>query len=264
MRIGRLSLTWEPRARDAAPACGRRRRLLALAACLPIIVGATPLAIGGPAAAASGPTPFVFCAEQSGGLVKVFFGYTDSDAVPSFIADGGNNFVTPGSPFQGQPQDFNPGAYPRVFFGTYDPGLFVSISWFLNGQIATGRATSPPCRNGVTVAASALTTTSATLNGAVDGGGDTTTYFFKYGPTTSYGQTTPPQTTSDPQVIAAQAPIGSLSPATTYHYQLVTTTATYGTTDGADQTFTTAALPPPTPAAPTAATVASVAPRFAG
>jgi hypothetical protein len=264
MHIGRLSLRWEPRARDAAPGRGRRRRLLALAACLPIVVGATPLAIGGPAAAASGPTPFVFCVEQSAGLVKVFFGYTDGDATASFIPVGGDNFFSPGAPFQGQPTTFNPGAYPRVFFGIYDPTLFTSASWNLNGQTVTGSAASPPCRNGVTGAASALTTTSATLNGAVDGSGDTTTYFFKYGTTMSYGQTTPPQTTSDPQVIAAQAPIGSLSPATTYHDQLVTTTATYGTTDGADQTFTTAALPSPTPTSSTGATIASVAPRFAG
>jgi len=131
-----------------------------------------------------------------------------------------------------------------------------------------------------TGAASAVTDHSATLSGSVNANGVPTTYRFEYGPTTAFGSTT--STTdvgSGTGAVAAAATLGGLSPATTYHYRLVATNAG-GVTKGADQTFTTAALPPapssssPAPSspapAPTSTTqtsttqTAAATPAFAG
>ncbi len=103
-----------------------------------------------------------------------------------------------------------------------------------------------------TNAATALSTTGATLNGTVTSNGSTTTVSFNYGLTNAYGTT----------VTATQSPLASaatnaavsvsltgLTCGTTYHFQ-VTATNSSGTTNGADATFTTSACsfacsPPP-------------------
>lgn len=86
---------------------------------------------------------------------------------------------------------------------------------------------------------------SATLKGSVNANGASTTVVFEYGTTTAYGS----------QVVAAQSPVSGntdtavsavlvgLSPATTYHFR-VRASNSVDTTNGADQTFTTAASAP--------------------
>ncbi len=85
-------------------------------------------------------------------------------------------------------------------------------------------------------------TTAATLNGAVNPDGvEVTECKFEYGTSTSYGSTAPcsgpiPTDKSNHPVSAA---IGSLSPATTYHFRVVATNADGRTGKGEDLTFTT-------------------------
>lgn len=95
--------------------------------------------------------------------------------------------------------------------------------------------------------ANALTTTSASLNGTVNANGTTATPTFQYGLTTSYGYTITgtPSTVTGSTVTAITAALSDLNPGTTYHYRIVGTNSN-GTTNGADMTFTTVALPLPT------------------
>ena len=99
-----------------------------------------------------------------------------------------------------------------------------------------------------TGSASSGSSTSFTLNGTVNPQGASTTYYFEYGTTSNYGSNTGTRSAgsgwSDTSV---DGYITGLAANTIYHYRLVATNGT-GTTDGADQTFTTSA------AAPTAAT----------
>ena len=92
-------------------------------------------------------------------------------------------------------------------------------------------------------AASSVKDTSATLNGSVDPNGQATTVYFDYGTSTSYGSKTPAASagsgTSAKNISAA---VSGLAEDTTYHFRLVATSAS-GTTNGADQTFTTSGRP---------------------
>jgi trimeric autotransporter adhesin len=101
-----------------------------------------------------------------------------------------------------------------------------------------------------TLAASAITTSGATLNGTVNPNGSDVSARFDYGTTTAYG--TPTASVNFPAAGGAApltATIGGLLPNTVYHYRVVIN----GTITGADQTFTTATLPTSAPAVTTTA-----------
>jgi len=90
--------------------------------------------------------------------------------------------------------------------------------------------------------ATAVSETSATLNGTVNPGNQSTTYHFEYGTTSSYGSKTEPDQTISPTDYAnhsVSGDVSGLTPGTTYHYQLVATNQA-GTTAGEDRTFTAA------------------------
>jgi len=116
-----------------------------------------------------------------------------------------------------------------------------------NGDDQTFTTTSGPPITDPTVttgSASTVTSTSATLNGAVNPNGSTTTYYFEYGTTASYGATTTSTSagsgTSD---VSVDASITGLTAKTTYHYRVVATN-TSGTSQGADATFVTSSQKP--------------------
>ena len=95
-----------------------------------------------------------------------------------------------------------------------------------------------------TLPASKVTITSAVLNGMVDTGGQATEWQFQYGTSTSYGQKTPLSDIPAGQGnVHVSAPITGLTPNTTYHFRLVTTSGIgtkYVEKDyGADLTFKT-------------------------
>lgn len=97
-------------------------------------------------------------------------------------------------------------------------------------------------------AASAVTSASATLDGAIDPHGVATSYYFQYGTTTGYGSTLPAAPGLGLGVgegdLNVSVHVQGLAPATVYHYRVVVTAEVEGETvvvEGPDRTFTTQA-----------------------
>ncbi len=82
----------------------------------------------------------------------------------------------------------------------------------------------------------------ATLAGTVDTRGFETGYEFDLGVDTSYGTRIFGDAGVEPGSQTFTAPLQGLAPGTTYHYRILATNS-FGTTYGADQTFTTATYP---------------------
>jgi hypothetical protein len=128
-------------------------------------------------------------------------------------------------------------------------GIVLSICIAFAGLAAAGTALADPPA-ATTGAASAVTATTATLNGTVSPNKESTTYRFEYGTTTAYGSQTPAGTSGGNADRPVSADITGLAPSTTYHFRLVATNAS-GTATGADAQFTTA------PAGAAAVTIAA-------
>jgi hypothetical protein len=104
--------------------------------------------------------------------------------------------------------------------------------------LAQGAASAPAVS---TLPATNVRDTTATANATVDPEGQKTTYYFQYGTTTSYGvQANSFTVGAGAGNVAVHAVLAGLQSGTTYHYRVVAHNAT-GTSDGADQTFTTGA-----------------------
>ncbi|MEI6434793.1 MAG: hypothetical protein WCP32_08105, partial [Bacteroidota bacterium] len=90
----------------------------------------------------------------------------------------------------------------------------------------------------VTLAATSVTGTTATINGTVNPNGLATTYYFQWGTTISYGTNTATTSAGSGAVaIAVNANLTGLTGGTTYHYRL-TATNSDGNSYGNDLTFT--------------------------
>ena len=91
-----------------------------------------------------------------------------------------------------------------------------------------------------TNAATNVTSSSAALNAKVNANGLTTTVKFQYGRTTSYGSeaNAMPSPVAGIDTISVNADLTGLSPNTLYHFRAVSTNSV-GTTNGANQMFTT-------------------------
>jgi hypothetical protein len=100
----------------------------------------------------------------------------------------------------------------------------------------------PAAPGAETLAAAAITQTSATLKGLVDPHGESTTCRFEYGTTTSYGSSVACPTTpgAGRTNVEEAAPVSGLAPGTTYHFRLVAENS-LGKTQGADRPFSTSA-----------------------
>lgn len=84
-----------------------------------------------------------------------------------------------------------------------------------------------------------LTPSTATLQGKVNPNGAATTYFFQIGTTVLYGgQTAATAAGGGAKAVNVAVPVGSLAPATRYHYRLIAQNR-FGITRGADRTFKT-------------------------
>ena len=110
------------------------------------------------------------------------------------------------------------------------------------GNDMTFTTTSPP-PTVVTTAATAITGTTATLNGTVNANSASSTVSFDYGLTVAYGTNVPgvPVTITGSTAQASLANITGLAPNTLYHFR-INGTNVGGTTNGGDLTFTTAAI----------------------
>jgi hypothetical protein len=88
-----------------------------------------------------------------------------------------------------------------------------------------------------------VTTSSATLTGAVNPHGASTTSRFEYGLTTAYGTSTPSASAgAGTSASSVSARIGSLTAGKRYHYRIVAVNS-LGTTRGADRSFVVASTP---------------------
>jgi hypothetical protein len=104
-------------------------------------------------------------------------------------------------------------------------------------QASADQLVPPP--SGETGNVTAVTDTSATLNGNATPNGEDTQVYFQYGPTTDYGtKTTPVDIGSNGGSAPASAGISSLERSTGYHYQEIIETPTH-LLYGSDETFTT-------------------------
>lgn len=103
-------------------------------------------------------------------------------------------------------------------------------------------ASVPPPPDATTVVASAITQTSATMNGSVNPNGEETAVYFQYGKTSSYGERTPDQSVgAGTSGSAAAAHVSGLTLGTSYHFRVVASSAS-GSAIGADETFKTSSL----------------------
>jgi uncharacterized repeat protein (TIGR01451 family) len=200
-------------------------------------------ALAGPAAASAQPlplAPFVDCVASVNGFSRAWFGYSNTGGNTITIEPGDNNAISPGEAFQAQPTTFAIGTFPRAFSVPFGGQfVFTSITWSLNGLIATASATSPTCDDAVTTPASTLTPTTATLNGVVTPYGEPTTYTFHWGATTAYGQSSTARSVSGTPAQPVSTQLTGLQPGTTYHFTLEASNADDGATTGQDETFTT-------------------------
>lgn len=103
-------------------------------------------------------------------------------------------------------------------------------------------AAGPPAAT--TGTATAIGSTSATLNGTVSANKQSTTFRFQYGTTTAYGATAGGGIVDGNTGKSVSAAISGLTPKTLYHFRLTATNAS-GQSIGQDMTFTTAAAGSP-------------------
>ncbi|HYS43648.1 MAG TPA: alkaline phosphatase family protein [Geobacteraceae bacterium] len=114
----------------------------------------------------------------------------------------------------------------------------------LRAAFGLGGPVQPMAPAVTTGAASGVGQTTATLNGAVNPEGQATAYQFDYGTTTAYGTSVPSpagSAGSGTTAVSESSSLAGLTASTTYHYRIEATNAT-GTSFGADQSFTTAAV----------------------
>jgi 6,7-dimethyl-8-ribityllumazine synthase len=134
---------------------------------------------------------------------------------------------------------------------TYHFQLIASNSVGTNAGADLTFTASPVSPTPTTLAASSINSTNATLNGTVNPNGASTKSYFRYGLTTGYGSYTATNTLAGTNVtLSVSNLISSLTPGTTYHFQLVAGNSA-GTNTGVDMQFTTS------PAMPTATTLAA-------
>jgi hypothetical protein len=79
---------------------------------------------------------------------------------------------------------------------------------------------------------------SATLKGSVYGKGETTQFYFEYGTTEAYGQRTAEHEIAGAGYEEEKEAVSGLTPGTHYHYRIVARNS-YGTSYGADESFST-------------------------
>ncbi len=172
--------------------------------------------------------------QDSAVLLDAFTAYTLGGGVTVPIVLAATNAVLPVS-------NFITGLSPGTTYYYQLTGVN-SASNGVGGEVTFTTPAGAP--TAITLAASDVTSTNATLNGVVTTGGFNTMAWFQYGLTTNYGSfgaTNSLAATNAP--LSMSSLIGHLAPGATYHYQLVAFNGA-GTNVGADLTFTVPIIPP--------------------
>jgi len=168
---------------------------------------------------------------------------------------GGNQFVAVGDYQYGDDTILtSPNGVTWTARTSGTPNGLRGVTWGVNRFVAVGDSgtiVTNTCGGAVTapvtltIAATAVTASGATLNGTVNDQGATTTVSFDYGKTTSYGTTvaaTPATINAGVGTRAVAATRSGLACNTLYHYRVKAVNGV-GTTYGGDLSFTTSACP---------------------
>jgi hypothetical protein len=200
----------------------------------------------------SGNTPYVSWREDTGGgVIKGFVGHFVNAANPTFVLDESDVPLAATADVR-EPISSSCIATPFNSDGAACQGSAVGTPFFLSteGTSTLGLFANAYQPDPVTGTPSAVTTSSATVNGTVNPEGASVTVSFQYGTTTAYGLSTAAQTTGpDDAADAFSAPLTGLPSATTIHYRAVAV-SDFGTFAGTDQTLTTNTPPQPQPTPP--------------
>jgi hypothetical protein len=163
--------------------------------------------------------------------------------------------TTTGYGLQTHGEDLGPNAVNRTVYarlGRLAPGtayhyrlVATSEAGTATGSDGTFTTTAAALPSVTTGTANHVSAKSALLSGTLTSNGSRTRYTFQYGTTTGYGFHTHVED-AGPNALnhTVYAHLGRLAPGTAYHYRLVASNAA-GTATGGDQTFTTAAVAPP-------------------
>ena len=131
----------------------------------------------------------------------------------------------------------------------------VSAGGTVDGRDATLATAKTPAPTVVSGAASAVTTTTASLAGTIDPHGIATTYYFLYGTKSPTTRTPTASAGAGTATVAVSAALANLVPGTTYSYRLVGAGAS--TVTGSIGHFTTAKIPASLSLTPTPSLVAA-------
>jgi hypothetical protein len=191
----------------------------------------------------SGNTPYVSWRQTVGGVEKGLVGHFINPANPTFVLDASNIPLTPTAQADvREPISSACTANPFNSDGAACQGGAVGTPFFLftNGTAPRGLfAGAYQPTNVVTGAASGITASSATVNGAVSPHGASVNVSFDFGTTTAYGSTTTPHKTGpDNGSDSFSAVLSGLPSGTTIHYRAVAT-SDFGRVVGVDRVFTT-------------------------
>jgi hypothetical protein len=137
--------------------------------------------------------------------------------------------------------------YRQTYNGATSTGL-VLLGYFTlgnDGSLTFTPAAPATAPSPTTLAASAVTAGTATLNGSINPNGAATTFSFQFGTNTAYGSATPVVTlASGSTAVPTNAAVSGLLAGRLYHYRVVATNSA-GFALGSDMTFTTLAVTPP-------------------
>lgn len=154
----------------------------------------------------------------------------------TFSASANGNTVT----FNGTATPFNPATYFNI------AGTAVTCPHPVGITVLGTTPCGPGAPTVTTTAATLPIAVGATLNGTISSNQAITTASFEYGLTAAYGATiaaTPSSLPANAIGAAITANVTGLTCGTLYHYRAVGSNG-FGTANGADMTFTTAACPP--------------------
>ncbi|MHB8641845.1 MAG: hypothetical protein ACYDA3_03020 [Gaiellaceae bacterium] len=188
------------------------------------------------------------------GNVVLVFGFSSSSDYPSVAMDEyrggswvGSSYVQKGS---AATSDTRWGDYFGAATDPSTPGVVWVAGEYGGGGVGWSTAVAAwktvavsPVVEYANPSSTSVGATSAALAGVLDPRGSDSQYWFEYGTSTAYGQSTQPTAAaaSTGRVVVTGA-LSTLTPGTTYNWRLVATNAG-GKANGADQTFTTLALP---------------------